>query len=155
MVRHMLRLQVIVLRYVKALMVIVVTAIASFACAAAVSSDSVLTGADQRWIAGAMLFWAPVVLFAVAAPVRWLESMLRDDGAARSGVGSDPELTQLEDVTNRLAVIAWAVSAVAMLLLLGHSTTPGRIAGITTLVVSLAMVAVALVQRRRARRRFA
>jgi len=150
MVRHMLRLQVIVLRYVKALMVIVVTAIASFACAAAVSGDTVLTRADQRWIAGAMLLWSPVVLFAVAAPVRWLESMLRADGAVRSGVGSDPELTQLEDVTSRLAVGAWAVSAAAMLLLLGNSTVPGRVAGIVALVGSFAMVVVALLLRRRA-----
>lgn len=152
MVRHMLRLQVIVLRYVKALMVIVVTAIASFACAAAVSGDSVLTAADQRWIAGAMLWWSPVVLFAVAAPVRWLESMLRADGAVRSGVGSDPELTQLEDVTNRLAVVAWLVSAVAMMLLLGHATAPGRVASVVALAGSFAMVVAALLRRQRARR---
>ena len=150
MVRHMLRLQVIVLRYVKALMVIVVTAIASFACAAAVSGDSVLTLADQRWIAGAMLLWSPVVLFAVAAPVRWLESMLRDDGAARSGVGADPELTQLEDVTNRLAVLGWLVSAAAMVQLLGGASLPGRVASVTALSGSLVMVVAALMRRRRA-----
>lgn len=148
MVRHMLRLQVIVLRYVKALMVIVVTAIASFACAAAVSGDAVLTAADQRWIAGSMLLWAPTVLFAVAAPVRWLESMLRADGAVRSGVGDDPELTQLEDITNRLAVVAWLVSAAAMAMVLGDATTAGRVACALVLALSLGMVLVALVRRR-------
>lgn len=152
MVRHMLRLQVIVLRYVKALMVIVVTAIASFACAAAVSGDSVLTVSDQRWIAGAMLLWSPVVLFAVAAPVQWLESMLRADGAVRSGVGSDPELTQLEDVTNRLAVGAWLVSAAAMVVLLsGGATVAGRVGSIVVLFCSLGLVVFAMFRRRQAR----
>lgn len=70
MVRHMLRLQVIVLRYVKALLVIVVTALAAFAASAAVNGHDVISPADERWIAGTMLIWAPVVLIVVSSP-RW------------------------------------------------------------------------------------
>ena len=50
MVRHMLRLQVIVLRYVKALLVIVVTALAAFSSAAAVNGKGSITAGDQRWL---------------------------------------------------------------------------------------------------------
>lgn len=152
MVRHMLRLQVIVLRYVKALLVIVATAIASFACAAAVSGDAVLTSSDQRWIAGAMLLWAPAVLWAAAAPVRWLESMLKAEGAARSGVARDPELTQLEDVTNRVGAVAWLAAAVAMGLSLAEScSVAGRVAGIVVAAGSFVLMASAAVRRRAAR----
>ncbi len=69
-VRHAIRLQVIVLRYVKALLVIVATSLASFASAAAVNDRAVITAADERWIAGVLLVWAPVVILVVGAPAR-------------------------------------------------------------------------------------
>jgi hypothetical protein len=120
MVRHMLRLQVIVLRYVKALLVIVVTALTAFACAAAVNSQAHVTAADERWIASALLIWAPVVLLAVSSPVHWLESLLRAEGAQQANVIRDHELTQLEEVTARLAGLTWALAAVALVLLVVH-----------------------------------
>ena len=57
-VRHMLRLQAIVLRYVKALLVIVGTAVATFGCAAAVNGHTRVSVPDERWIAGVMALWA-------------------------------------------------------------------------------------------------
>jgi hypothetical protein len=149
MVRHMLRLQVIVLRYVKALLAIVITAIATFAAAAAVNGETTVSAADQRWIAGTMLIWAPVVLIVVSAPVRWLESLLRTEGATHSGVSHDAELTQLEDVTARVSAVAWLVSVIAMVTLLVHHpiSSQGRIATVAVIIGSGALAAVALVQR--------
>lgn len=156
MVRHMLRLQVIVLRYVKALLVIVMTAIAAFACAGAVNGETTVTPADQRWIAGTMLIWAPIVLIVVSAPVRWLESLLRTEGATHAGVGHDPELTQLEDITAKVSFVSWLVAGVAMVVLLVHHpiTSQGRVAVIGSLVVSGGLAAWANWKRWQSRRRW-
>lgn len=153
MVRHMLRLQVIVLRYVKALLVIVLTAIAAFTSAAAVNGETTVTAADQRWIAATFLVWAPAVLIVVSSPVRWLESLLRSEGAAHSGI-RDPELTQLEDVTAKVSLVAWLVSTVAMVMLLVHHpvSSQGRVGAIAALVVSTGLALVAATQRLQRRR---
>lgn len=140
-VRHMLRLQVIVLRYVKALLVIVITALVAFACAAAVNGQPRITAADERWIAGAMLLWAPGVLIVVSSPVRWLESLLRTEGAQHTAVSRDHELTQLEDVTARIAGAAWLFAAAATIVLLVHHpiSTQGRLALAVVALVSLGL----------------
>lgn len=153
-VRHMLRLQVIVLRYVKALLVIVVTAIATFGCAAAVNGQVRVSAPDERWIAGVMVLWAPTVSIVVSSPVRWLDSLLRSEGATQAAASHDHELTQLEDVTARFAVVAWAVSTVAMVRLWVHYpiTGQGAAAVLVALVVSTAMFGL-VVSRRVARRR--
>jgi hypothetical protein len=154
MVRHMLRLQVIVLRYVKALLVIVITAIAAFAAAAAVNGETTVSAADQRWIAGTMLIWAPVVLIVASSPVRWLESLLRTEGAKHSGVSHDAELTQLEDVTARMALVAWVVSMASMVMLLVHHpiSSQGRIASGGAIVGSVVLAVIAFAPRWRSRR---
>jgi hypothetical protein len=151
-VRHMLRLQIIVLRYVKALLVVVATAIATFACAAAVSAVSAqshITVADQRWVSGVLQVWAPVVLIVVSAPVRWLDSLLRAEGAQRSAVARDHELTRLESVTIRIAGAAWVAGVVSSVLLLVHHpiTAQGRVAMVGTFIVSCVLAIVWLVRR--------
>lgn len=154
-VRHMLRLQVIVLRYVKALLVIVVTALASFASAAAVNGQAVISAADERWIAGTMVLWAPVVLIVVSSPVRWLESLLRSEGAQHTAVSRDAELTQLEEVTARIAAVAWLVSMTSMVLLLVHHpvSNQGAVSIALTLLASVVLVVVAVARRLEGRRR--
>ncbi|MGB8858892.1 MAG: hypothetical protein WCC60_06535 [Ilumatobacteraceae bacterium] len=153
-VRHMLRLQVIVLRYVKALLVVVVTAIATFGTAAAVNGQARVSVPDERWIAGVMVMWAPIVLMVVSSPVRWLESLLRTEGAQQMGVSHDVELTQLEDVTARIAAFAWVVSAAAMVRLLVHYPISGQgtAAVVTVLVASVAMFLVMMLRRVRSGR---
>jgi len=148
-VRHMLRLQVIVLRYVKALLVIIVTSLAAFACAAAVNGQATISAADERWIAGTMALWAPVVLLVVSSPVRWLESLLRTEGAQHTAVGNDRELTQLEEVTGRIASLVWAVSAAAMIILLVHHpvSRQGGIGVVIVMVASSALLAVSVGRR--------
>jgi len=149
-VRHMLRLQVIVLRYVKALLVTVITAVALFACAAAVNARATISAADERWIAGVMSLWAPTVLIVVSSPVRWLESLLRTEGAQHSAVSRDKELTQLEEVTERVAGVSWVVSVAAMVVLLVHHTvsTQGTVAVSAALAGSGALALVAIDRRR-------
>ena len=148
----LLRLQIIVLRYVKALLVVLVTAIATFACAAAVSTVSAqshITVADQRWVSGVLLLWAPIVLLVVSAPVRWLDSLLRAEGAQRSAVARDHELTRLESVTIRIAGSAWIAGVVSAATLLVHHpiTSQGRAAMVCTLIASAALAMVWLARR--------
>jgi hypothetical protein len=151
MVRHMVRLQVIILRYVKALLLIVVTTLTAFVCAAAVSGDDTLSLADQRWITGALLLWAPAAVLVVASPVRWLERVLRAEGATRTAVRNDTELTQVEDLTNRSTVAVWLAAAMAMVLLHLHHpvTAAGRVCGLGVLAGSAAVLAASVLRRRR------
>ncbi len=135
MVRHMVRLQVVVLRYVKALLVVVVTSLATFIGAAAIDDRTALGTPAQRWIAGTMLVWAPVVVLAVHAPVRWLGSLLQAEGASNSAVRADTELTRVETLTVRMAGVAWLASAVAMLVLLIDHRVTGL--GMAACVVAL------------------
>jgi hypothetical protein len=151
-VRHVIRLQIIVLRYVKALLVIVATALAAFACAAAVSNDRLATGADERWIAGVLMLWAPAVMVVVASPMRWLEGLLRAEGAQHTALGDDTELMRAEDFTVRVAMVAWVIATTAMVLLVTHHdvSPQGRGAVIVTIVISTSGVIGYLIRRSRA-----
>ena len=110
--------------------------------------------ADERWIAGTMVLWAPVVLIVVSSPVRWLESLLRSEGAQHTAVSRDAELTQLEEVTARIAAVAWVVSMTSMVLLLVHHpvSNQGAVAIAVTLLASVVLVVVAVVRRLEGRR---
>jgi hypothetical protein len=118
MVRHVLRGQTIVLRYVKALLALLTTAMATFAAAAVVDRPGRLAVGDRAWLAGILLTWGPIVIVAVTAPVRWLESQLRSDGATHTAVSEDPELTHVEVVAVRLALVGLVAAAAAMAIML-------------------------------------
>lgn len=152
MTRHMLRLQIIILRYVKALLIVIATMLATFVTATAVNDPMGLRLSDQRWIAATMAIWAPVIVIVATSPVRWLEELLRSEGAGRSAVRNDPEYTQVEDFAARIAVATWlsAVSALGYLLT-KPITAGGTIGSIAALVASLALAAVAARRRRRVR----
>ena len=138
MARHILRTQTIVLRYVKALLALLTTALATFAASAVVDSKSPLTGGDLVWLAAILLAWAPTVVIAVTTPVRWLERLLRNEGATHTAVHQDPELTMVEDATVRLAICGFIVAGVAMVWALTRSDvlSAGRVAGAVVLVGS-------------------
>lgn len=118
MARHTQRLQVIVLRYLKALLVVIVSLLLVLALAAVLTPPSPAGADATAWAAVLLLAWAPTVMAAVAAPVRWLGALLRSEGATRTGVRYDPELTRLERVMALLstAVTGCAVAAGAALL---------------------------------------
>ncbi|MGE3328252.1 MAG: hypothetical protein AB7N61_22890, partial [Acidimicrobiia bacterium] len=134
-------------RYVKALLVVVCTALTTYVASAAVQNQDTLTAADQRWIAGTMALWAPAIILVVTSPVRWLEKLLKSEGATRrAAVRRDPELTHVEDTTVRLAVIGWVASYAALITLLVHHdiTTLGRATVYGTLAGSLILQGAAL-----------
>jgi hypothetical protein len=152
MARHVLRIQAIVLRYVKALLALLTTAFATFALAGVIehggAGSELGVGAGQEvWLAAILLIWAPVVIFAVTTPVRWLDRQLRSEGAGHTGVGDDRELTRVEDVTVRLGVIGFAASAAAMVVALFSSDLAGRTRAGGVVVLVLSFVAVVTVMR--------
>ncbi|MCU1399905.1 MAG: hypothetical protein JWN62_3014 [Acidimicrobiales bacterium] len=146
LVRHVLRLQVVVLRYVKALLVVVTTVLATYISSAATGAATESSIADQRWIAATYCMWAPMVILSATAPVRWIESLLRAEGATGSSVRNDPEFTRVENIASYVAIVAWALSAAASVALLFDGSTSPRAfsAGITTTACSAALLAVAI-----------
>lgn len=129
--RHLLRMQVIVLRYAKALLALLATAFSAFASAGVVADKATLAPGDEVWLAAILLVWAPLAIVAVTSPVRWLERQLRSEGATHTAVTADPELTRVEQVTVRLALVGYAAAAGAMALVLTQTglTTTGRTFG--------------------------
>lgn len=114
MARHLLRLQTIVLRYVKALLIFVVTAIVVFAAAAIVDGAQTqvepLSLARAQTLALVVAVWAPVISLVASTPVRWVENLLRSEGAVAASVAADPELTQMERVAMVVSSLGWALS---------------------------------------------
>jgi hypothetical protein len=144
MTRHMLRLQVIILRYVKALLAVVATMLATFVTATAVNDPNGLRASDQRWIAATMAIWAPVVIIVVTSPVRWLEDLLRTEGSQTTSVRNDREFTQLEDFAGRIATVTWLASLGALGWLFSRpGTTKADVADVVAIVVSVALAAIA------------
>ena len=90
---------------------------------------------------------AEAIILVVTSPVRWLEKLLKSEGAtSRAAVRRDPELTQVEDTTVRLAVIGWVASYAALITLLVHHdvTDLGTVSVVATLATSLLLQGVAL-----------
>lgn len=142
--RHVLRIQTIVLRYVKALLALITTAMAVFAAASVVDGETVLASVDDAWLAGVLLVWAPVVVAAVTAPVRWLERQLRSEGASATAIASDPDLTSVEITTVRIALLGAAAAAAAMVSALADEATSVTARGAGTLVVVGIVIVLAL-----------
>jgi hypothetical protein len=117
MARHVLRLRGLVLRYVKALLALLTTALAVYAgdaIVAGLDSGEGMTVSGSIALAAVVLVWAPVVVLAVTSPVRWIEKLMRDDGAPSTAVADDPDLTYVERVSLRIAAVGWLAAAVAM-----------------------------------------
>ncbi len=118
MARHTLRLQGIVLRYVKALLALLVTAAAVYAGDAAVAG-ALATGdgvhaIEAIWLSAILLLWAPAVVLAVKSPVRWIEQLARSEASSSTAVANDPEFTFVERVTLRIVGVAGVASAAAL-----------------------------------------
>lgn len=148
MTRHVLRIQMIVLRYVKATLALLSTALAVFAAAAVVEGKAALNPAEEAWLAGIVLLWAPFVVVAVSTPVRWLDALLRSEGATDTAVGRDADLTLVEDVTVRLALAGFVAAAAVMVISLAHDSVAGigRVVGGAVLVAAAAGLTLTLRQ---------
>lgn len=150
MARHVLRLRGLVLRYVKALLALLTTAVAVYSADAVVAdlpSGESVSPTGGIWLAGIILIWSPVVVLAVTSPIRWIEHLMRDDGAPSTGVADDPELTIIERVTLRIAAAAWLTAGAALVIAVTDGSLPSadRWAGFSVLVVSVLAVAVAAI----------
>jgi hypothetical protein len=147
MARHVTKVQVIVLRYIKALLVVLTTTISTFVMAAAVETGPSVDESAERWIVTALVLWAPAVVFVTSSPVRWLGQILKAEGATTSGIRYDKDLTRLERVASvfSLAVLVGAV-ACGIVLLTRDATTAGTIGLAAACVVGCATEAVLLRQ---------
>ncbi len=143
----MLRLRGLVLRYVKALLALLTTAVAVYVGDAVVNGFDSADGINvtqQAWLAAVVLVWAPLVVLAVTSPVRWIEKAMRDEGAPSTAVADDPELTFVERVSLRIAAVAWVAAAIAMVVSIGDSTTPSDAQRIEIAVLAVSVIAVAI-----------
>jgi hypothetical protein len=147
MTRHLLRLQVIVMRYVKALLAFVVTALAVFAAAAVVARDDRVGAGGQLWLAAIFAAWVPVMVLAVSSPVRWVESLLLAEGAGNHSVSADREFTRFERIAILVGALVLALTAAVLIVrLVDGSNTP---AGVTCAAVIVASIAAFVVAARR------
>lgn len=154
MARHVLGIQVIVLRYAKALLALLATALCAFSASAVVESSTEVGSGEEVWLAGILLVWAPLAVVAVATPVWWLENRLRSEGAASTAVSRDKEMTAVERATIALALVGFAAafSAMVVVLLTGEPTAvTGWVGAATAAVTVLAMGAALYVWVRRTR----
>lgn len=142
MTRHLLRLQVIVIRYVKSLLVFLVTALTVFAAAAVTERDATVGAGGQLWLAVIFAAWAPVVATAVSSPVRWVNAMLRADGATTNSVAADPEFTRFERVVIAVGAVVLGLSAVVLVTRIvdGASAVDSGIAAAAIAAATIAFV---------------
>jgi hypothetical protein len=146
MARHLLRLQGIVLRYVKVLLTVLTSALAIYAADAVVAGLDPSTGigpSEALWLAAVVLMWAPAVVIAASSPVRWIEQLMRADGATSTAVADDPELTFIERVLVRIAAVGYLGAAAAMVAATTMDTVTDtqRLASWAVLLLSAVVVA--------------
>ncbi len=150
MARHVLRIQVIVLRYLKALLVVILTTLIAFLLAAVVEHSPNVDISAERWIVGTLLLWCPAVLFVSSSPVRWLDQLLRSEGAVGGAIRFDKELTRVERVTARFSISVLVVSLGCSVSLVGKSaSTLGAPAFMATIAISVICETALVVQARR------
>lgn len=151
MARHLLRLQVIVLRYVKALLAFLTTALAVFAAAAAAQNQPQLAASAELWLAGVFAVWAPTMVFAVSSPVRWISGLLRAEGATVNSIANDREFTRIERLAVVASILVWVACATSVAVVIARQspTTPASIlsaciiaaSGISLYIASLKSIA--------------
>lgn len=111
--RHILNLQALVLRYAKAVLAMLTTAIAAFALASVIDHDPDVSTSSVLWLAGIVAIWAPAIIVAVTAPLAWILEVGKSEGASDRAARSDPQFSQLEDTTVRIAAVAWIAATAA------------------------------------------
>jgi hypothetical protein len=143
MARHILRLQVIVMRYVKALLAFLTTTLAVVIASAVVQADPGIKASSELWLAGVFAFWSSCVVVAVGAPVRWIDALLRSEGAVATAISNDREFTRIEQYAKVAASVVWVLSAAEIVVVLTSQSNGARRIGLSvaTLVLSgLALV---------------
>lgn len=144
MARHLLRLQVIVMRYVKALLVVLATVIAVYATLAVIRADPAMSRKSELALTAIFAWWAPAIVHVVSSPVRWVESLLRAEGATVASVAADNEFSLLERITVAVAVSGFllAVTSLIVLLVVGDVPTAGAVGATIAVVLAAAALVV-------------
>jgi hypothetical protein len=114
--RHVLNIQILVLRYAKAVLAMLTTAVAAFAATAVIDHDPTLTNTTMLWLAAIITLWSPLIILAVTAPLEWIISYAKADNASDSALNADPQFSSFEDTTVRIAVFAWVAATAATLI---------------------------------------
>ena len=154
MARHILRLQVIVLRYVKALLAFLTTALAVFTAAAVLSEVPAVGPSQELWLVCITALWSPSIVAVVTAPVRWLDQLLAAEGARSAAAANDPELTKVERIAVWSASVAWVLVAVALLAVIvgGEAEGAGEAAAVVATAAGGALLLWQIVGRVRSTR---
>lgn len=116
--RHVLRLRGLILRYVKAVLVLLITAVAVYCGDAVVAGVGLRQGTDltvNLWLAAIVLIWGPAMVVAVTSPVRWIEELMRESMQAQSAVSDDPDVILVERIGLPIGLGGWLAAAIAML----------------------------------------
>lgn len=149
MARHVTRVQVIVLRYIKALLVVLTTTLSTFVMAAVVETSPGVDESAERWIVATLACWAPTVLFVTSGPVRWLGSLLKAEGATTSGIRYDPDLVRFERVASVVSLLVLVGAVVCASILLTRDPSPVGAAALATATAGGAVAEVWLLRHAR------
>jgi hypothetical protein len=121
--RHILNIQILVLRYAKAVLVMLTTATAAFAAAAVIDHDPTIADNTMLWLAAIITLWSPLIIFAVTAPLDWIISYAKADDASDRALNADPQFSSFEDTTVRVAVVAWIAATAATVIHLSRANS--------------------------------
>ena len=134
--RHILNIQILVLRYAKAVLAMLTTAVAAFAAAAVIDHDPTLADNTMLWLAAIITLWAPLIILAVTAPLEWIISYAKADDASDQALNADPQFSSFEDTTVRIAVLAW-IAATTATLIHAARTDSGLAPSLATIALSI------------------
>jgi hypothetical protein len=129
------------MRYVKALLAFLTTAIAVFASAAVTRADPALGESSGLVLIAIFAWWAPAIVYVVGSPVRWVEGLLRAEGATVASIAKDREYSTVERTTIAVGI---AVSVAAGAALISTTTSSGSTGRIVISWISSATAAASL-----------
>ena len=122
--RHIFRLRLMVLRYIKAVLALVTTAGTIFAAGTLLGEAP--DDDDLRALAGVFMVWAPIAAAAVSLPARWIfDYAASDDQRHQRDYRNDRELLYFEDRALWLTAASFAAALAAAIVLLGRASRPG------------------------------
>lgn len=120
LVRHSLYLRRLVLRYLKALLMLIVAAVVVQVVAASYlapgnnrSASDTLTANLHTTVGVACLVWALATVLVVGRPINWIYG-LAGPGLVPSDAARDPELVHFEVVVIWSCFFAWVASSIAL-----------------------------------------
>jgi plasmid maintenance system antidote protein VapI len=122
MIKHVLQVQIVVLRYLKAMLLVLITAVTVLVAASIAAADRA-SAADARVVLEQLLvvflLWPPLAAGAVASPIRWIyrqnsgEHGQPDAHAALRNAYKDRRLVRFENAIVFLCIVATALGAAA------------------------------------------